>query len=127
MINLIILDDGYSPPKAVEQVRRFVKQDEVLALFQTLGTPSNSAIHKYVNAKKIPHLFLATGATKWADPKNYPWTIGFNLSYQAEGQSYAKYLLKNKRNAKTAIPYQNDDYGTERPKRVKDGIGGARA
>ena len=84
-INLISLDDGYSPPKTVEQVRRLVEQDEVLALFQTLGTPSNSAIHKYVNAKKVPHLLLATGATKWGDPKNFPWTMGFNLSYQSEG------------------------------------------
>jgi len=126
-VNLISLDDGYSPPKAVEQVRRLVEQDEVLALFQTLGTPSNSAIHKYVNAKKIPHLFLATGATKWADPKNYPWTIGFNLSYQAEGQIYAKYLLKNKPNAKIAILYQNDDYGKDLLKGVKDGLGAAAA
>ncbi|HEX7438210.1 MAG TPA: ABC transporter substrate-binding protein, partial [Caldimonas sp.] len=85
-INLISLDDGYSPPKTVEQVRRLVEQDEVLALFQTLGTPSNSAIHKYVNAKKVPHLLLATGATKWGDPKNYPWTMGLNLSYQTEGE-----------------------------------------
>src|SRR6516225_2261293 len=106
-INLISLDDGYSPPKAVEQVRRLVEQDEVLALFQTLGTPSNTAIHKYVNARKVPHLLLATGASKWADPKNYPWTLGFNLSYQAEGQIYGKYLLKNRPNAKIAILYQN--------------------
>ena len=122
-INLISLDDGYSPPKTVEQVRRLVEQDEVLALFQTLGTPSNSAIHKYVNAKKVPHLLLATGATKWADPKNYPWTLGLNLSYQAEGQIYAKYLLKNKPNAKIAILYQNDDYGKDVLKGVKDGLG----
>jgi len=122
-INLISLDDGYSPPKAVEQVRKLVEQDEVLALFQTLGTPSNSAIHKYVNAKKVPHLFLATGATKWADPKNFPWTIGFNLSYQSEGVIYAKYLLKNKPNAKVAILYQNDDYGKDLLKGVKDGLG----
>ena len=126
-INLISLDDGYSPPKAVEQVRKLVEQDEVLALFQTLGTPSNSAIHKYVNAKKVPHLLLATGATKWADPKNYPWTLGFNLSYQAEGQIYAKYLLKNKPNAKIAILYQNDDYGKDVLKGVKDGLGAAGA
>ena len=85
-INLISLDDGYSPPKAVEQVRRLVEQDEVLALFQTLGTPSNSAIHKYVNAKKVPHLLLATGATKWGDPKNFPWTMGFNPSYAGRGR-----------------------------------------
>jgi ABC-type branched-subunit amino acid transport system substrate-binding protein len=126
-INLISLDDGYSPPKAVEQVRRLVEQDEVLALFQTLGTPSNSAIHKYVNAKKVPHLLLATGATKWADPKNYPWTLGFNLSYQAEGAIYAKYLLKNKPNAKIAILYQNDDYGKDVLKGVKEGLGAAGA
>jgi len=126
-INLISLDDGYSPPKTVEQVRKLVEQDEVLALFQTLGTPSNSAIHKYVNAKKVPHLLLATGATKWADPKNYPWTLGFNLNYQAEGQIYAKYLLKNKPNAKVAILYQNDDYGKDVLKGVKDGLGAAAA
>ena len=122
-VTLISLDDGYSPPRAVEQVRKLVEQGEVLALFQTLGTPSNSAIHKYVNAKKVPHLFLATGATKWADPKNFPWTLGFNLSYQAEGVIYAKYLLKNKPNAKVAILYQNDDYGKDLLKGVKDGLG----
>jgi ABC-type branched-subunit amino acid transport system substrate-binding protein len=122
-INLISLDDGYSPPKAVEQVRRLVEQDEVLALFQTLGTPTNTAIHKYVNAKKVPHLLLATGATKWADPKNFPWTIGLNLSYQSEGAIYAKYLLKEKPNAKIAILYQNDDYGKDLLKGVKDGLG----
>jgi ABC-type branched-subunit amino acid transport system substrate-binding protein len=126
-VNLISLDDGYSPPKTVEQVRRLVEQDEVLALFQTLGTPSNSAIHKYVNAKKVPHLLLATGATKWGDPKNFPWTMGFNLSYQSEGQIYAKWLLKNKPNAKIGILYQNDDYGKDVLKGVKDGLGAAGA
>ena len=126
-INLISLDDGYSPPKTVEQVRKLVEQDEVLALFQTLGTPPNSAIHKYVNAKKVPHLLLATGATKWADPKNFPWTLGFNLSYQAEGGIYAKYLLKNKPNAKIAILYQNDDFGKDVLKGVKDGLGAKNA
>jgi len=126
-INLISLDDGYSPPKAVEQVRRLVEQDEVLALFQTLGTPSNSAIHKYVNAKKVPHLLLATGASKWGDPKNFPWTMGFNLSYQSEGQIYAKWLLKNKPNAKIAVLYQNDDFGKDVLKGVKDGLGAAAA
>lgn len=126
-INLISLDDGYSPPKAVEQVRKLVEQDEVLALFQTLGTPSNSAIHKYVNAKKIPHLFVATGATKWNDPKNYPWTFGFNLSYQTEGEIYARYLLKNKPNAKIAILYQNDDYGKDVLAGVKRVLTGANA
>ena len=126
-ITLISLDDGYSPPKTVEQVRRLVEQDEVLALFQTLGTPCNSAIHKYVNAKKVPHLLLATGATKWGDPKNYPWTMGFNLSYQSEGHIYAKWLMKNKPNAKIGILYQNDDYGKDVLKGVKDGLGAAGA
>lgn len=122
-INLLSVDDGYSPPKTVEQVRKLVEQDEVLALFNTLGTAPNSAIHKYVNAKKVPHLMLATGATKWGDPKNYPWTIGFNLSYQSEGMIYAKWLLKNKPNAKIAVLYQNDDYGKDVFKGVKDGLG----
>ena len=112
-VNLISLDDGYSPPKAVEQVRRLVEQDEVDCLFQTLGTPSNTAIHKYVNAKKVPHLYVATGATKWNDPKNFPYTFGFNLSYQTEGEIYAKYILKNRPNAKIALLYQNDDYGKD--------------
>ncbi|MGY4830325.1 ABC transporter substrate-binding protein [Sphaerotilaceae bacterium SBD11-9] len=122
-INLISVDDGYSPPKTVEQVRKLVEQDEVLALFNTLGTAPNSAIHKYMNAKKVPHLLLATGATKWGDPRNYPWTIGFNLSYQSEGMIYAKWLLKNKPAAKIAILYQNDDYGKDVLKGVKDGLG----
>jgi ABC-type branched-subunit amino acid transport system substrate-binding protein len=126
-INLISLDDGYSPPKTVEQVRRLVEQDEVLALFQTLGTPPNSAIHKYVNGKKVPHLLLATGATKWGDPKNFPWTIGFNLSYQSEGEIYAKWLLKNKPNAKVAILYQNDDYGKDLLKGVEETLSGPHA
>jgi ABC-type branched-subunit amino acid transport system substrate-binding protein len=126
-ITLISLDDGYSPPRAVEQVRRLVEQDEVLALFQTLGTPSNSAIHKYVNAKKVPHLFLATGATKWGDPKNYPWTMGFNLSYAAEGAIYARYLLKTKPNAKIGILYQNDDYGKDLLKGVEETLSGPKA
>ena len=126
-ITLISLDDGYSPPRAVEQVRRLVEQDEVLALFQTLGTPSNSAIQKYVNAKKVPHLLLATGATKWGDPEHFPWTMGFNLSYQSEGKIYAKYLLKNKPNAKIAILYQNDDFGKDLLRGVMDGLGAANA
>jgi ABC-type branched-subunit amino acid transport system substrate-binding protein len=112
-VNFISLDDGYSPPKTVEQVRRLVEQENVDCLFQTLGTPPNTAIHKYVNAKKVPHLYVATGATKWNDPKNFPWTFGFNLSYEAEGEIYAKYILKNRPNAKIAILYQNDDYGKD--------------
>ena len=120
-------DDGYSPPKTVEQIRKLVEQDNVLFTFQTLGTPSNSAIHKYMNAKKVPHLFLATGASKWADPKNYPWTMGLNISYETEGQIYAKYLLKNKPNAKIAVLYQNDDYGKDVLNGLKEGLGAAGA
>jgi ABC-type branched-subunit amino acid transport system substrate-binding protein len=122
-IKLLSLDDGYSPPRAVEQVRKLVEEDEVLALFQTLGTPSNSAIHKYVNSKKVPHLFIATGATKWGDPKNFPWTIGFQPSYQIESKIYAKYILKNKPGARIAVLYQNDDYGKDYLKGLKDGLG----
>ena len=122
-VNLLSLDDGYSPPRAVEQVRKLVEEDQVLALFQTLGTPSNSAIHKYVNAKKVPHLFIATGATKWGDPKNFPWTIGFQPSYQIEAKIYATYILKNKPDAKIAVLYQNDDYGKDYVKGLKDGLG----
>lgn len=112
-INFISLDDGYNPAKTVEQTRKLVEQDEVLLLFQSLGTPTNSAIHKYVNAKKVPHILLATGATKWSDPKNFPWTMGFNPTYQAEGRIYAQYLLKNYPNAKLALLYQNDDFGKD--------------
>ena len=122
-INLISLDDGYSPPRAVEQVRKLVEQEEVLLLWQTLGTPTNSAIHKYVNQKKIPHLFLATGATKWGDPKNFPWTIGGQPAYQTEAHIYARYLLKIKPDAKIAVLYQNDDYGKDYLKGLKDGLG----
>jgi branched-chain amino acid transport system substrate-binding protein len=112
-INLISLDDGYNPAKTVEQTRKLVEQDEVLLLFQSLGTPTNTAIHKYVNAKKVPHILLATGATKWSDPKNFPWTMGFNPTYQSEGRIYAQYLLKNYPNAKLAVLYQNDDFGKD--------------
>ena len=122
-INLISLDDAYAPPRAVEQVRRLVEEDDVLALFQTLGTPTNTAFHKYVNVKKVPHLFLATGATKWGDPKNYPWTIGFQPAYQVEAAIYARYILKNKPDAKIAVLYQNDDYGKDYVKGLKDGLG----
>ncbi len=122
-INLISLDDGYSPPRAVEQVRKLVEQEQVLFLWQTLGTPSNSAIHKYVNQKKIPHLFLATGATKWGDPKNFPWSMGGQPAYQTEAHIYARYLLKTKPDAKIAVLYQNDDYGKDLLKGLKDGLG----
>jgi branched-chain amino acid transport system substrate-binding protein len=122
-INFISLDDGYSPPKTVEMVRRLVEQDEVLFLMNTLGTPSNTAIHKYMNSKKVPHLFLATGASKWNDPKNFPWTMGFNPNYQSEGKLYALDILKTKPNAKIAVLYQNDDYGKDYLKGFKDGLG----
>jgi branched-chain amino acid transport system substrate-binding protein len=123
-INFVSYDDAYSPPKAVEQARKLVESDEVLFIFQSLGTPSNSAIHKYMNAKKVPQLFVATGATKWGDPKHFPWTMGWQPSYQAEGRIYAKYLLEHHPNAKIGILYQNDDYGKDYVKGLKDGLGG---
>jgi branched-chain amino acid transport system substrate-binding protein len=122
-INFISYDDGYSPPKAVEQVRKLVESDEVLLVFQPLGTPGNTAIQKYMNQKKVPQLFVATGATKWNDPKNFPWTMGWQPNYQTEGQIYAQYILKEKPNAKIAILYQNDDYGKDYVKGLKDGLG----
>ena len=122
-INFISYDDGYSPPKTVEQARKLVESDEVLFIFNALGTPPNSAIQKYMNAKKVPQLFVATGATKWNDPKNFPWTMGWQPSYQSEAQIYAKYLLKEKPDAKIAVLYQNDDYGKDYLKGLKDGLG----
>ena len=122
-INFVTYDDAYSPPKAVEQVRKLVESDEVLAVFNPLGTPSNTAIQKYLNSKKVPQLFVATGATKWNDPKNFPWTIGWQPSYQSEAQIYAKWLLKEKPDAKIAILYQNDDFGKDYLKGTKDGLG----
>src|SRR6476619_5260402 len=122
-INFISYDDGYSPPKAVEQARKLVESDEVLLLFNPLGTPSNSAIQKYLNSKKVPQLFVATGATKWNDPKNFPWTVGWQPSYQSEAHIYAKYILKNFPNAKIGVLYQNDDYGKDYLKGFKDGLG----
>ncbi|HVG78754.1 MAG TPA: ABC transporter substrate-binding protein [Patescibacteria group bacterium] len=124
-INYITYDDSYSPPKAVEMVRKLVEQDEVAALFQTLGTPTNTAIHKYVNQQKVPHLFVATGATKWNDPKNFPWTMGWQPNYQTEGKIYAAYILKNFPDAKIGILYQNDDYGKDYRKGLHDGLGEA--
>src|SRR6201746_2479108 len=122
-INFISYDDAYSPPKAVEQARKLVESDEVLLVFNSLGTPSNSAIQKYMNSKKVPQLFVATGATKWNDPKNFPWTMGWQPSYQSETQIYAKYLLKEKPDAKIGVLYQNDDYGKDYLKGLKDGLG----
>jgi ABC-type branched-subunit amino acid transport system substrate-binding protein len=122
-ITFISYDDAYSPPKTVEQARKLVELDEVLFLFNPLGTPPNSAIHKYMNSKKVPQLFVATGATKWNDPKNFPWTMGWQPSYQSETQIFAKYLLKEKPAAKIAVLYQNDDYGKDYLKGLKDGLG----
>ena len=124
-INYITYDDSYSPPKAVEMIRKLVEQDEVALLFQTLGTPTNSAVHKYMNQQKVPHLFVATGATKWNDPKNYPWTMGFQPNYQTEGRIYAAYILKNFPDAKIGVLYQNDDYGKDYRKGLHDGLGEA--
>jgi branched-chain amino acid transport system substrate-binding protein len=126
-INFISYDDGYSPPKAVEQARKLVESDEVLLIFQSLGTPSNTAIHKYMNAKKVPQLFVATGATKWGDPKHFPWTMGWQPNYQSESRIYAKYLIEHHRGGKIAILYQNDDYGKDYVKGLKDGLGGQMA
>ncbi len=124
-INYITYDDQYSPPKTVEMIRRLVEQDQVAFVFQPLGTPPNSAIHKYMNQQKVPQLFVATGATKWNDPKNFPWTMGFQPNYQTEGKIYAAYVLKNVPDAKVGILYQNDDYGKDYLKGFEDGLGEA--
>jgi ABC-type branched-subunit amino acid transport system substrate-binding protein len=122
-INFISYDDAYSPPKAVEQARKLVESDEVFLIFNSLGTPSNTAIQKYMNAKKVPQLFVATGATKWNDPKNFPWTMSWQPNYQNEARIYAKYILKEKPNARIAVLYQNDDYGKDYLIGLKDGLG----
>ncbi len=122
-INLISLDDGYTPPKTVEQTRKLVEEENVLLIFGALGTPTNTAIHKYVNAKKVPHLFLATGATKWGNPKEFPWTMGWQPSYQQEAHIYAEDILRNHPNAKIGVLYQNDDYGKDYLKGLEDGLG----
>jgi len=122
-INFISYDDGYSPPKAIEQARKLVESDEVLLIFQSLGTPSNSAIQKYMNTQKVPQLFVATGATKWGDPKNFPWTMGWQPNYQSEGRIYAKYILDHFPDAKIAVFWQNDDAGRDQVKGLRDGLG----
>ena len=122
-IKFISQDDGYNPAKTVEMARKLVEEDEVLLLFNTLGTPSNTAIHKYMNAKKVPQLFVATGATKWGDPKNFPWTMGWQPNYQAEAKIYALHILDTKPNAKIGILMQNDDYGKDYLKGFLDGLG----
>src|SRR5436309_12611537 len=122
-INLIQYDDAYSPPKTVEQVRKLVESDEVLLTFQLIGTASNAAVQKYLNTKQVPQLFAATGASKFTDPKNFPWTMGFNPNYQSEGRIYAKYILQNHPNAKIGILYQNDDLGRDYITGLKEGLG----
>lgn len=122
-IKYIPLDDGYNPAKTVEMARKLVEQEEALLVFNPLGTPPNTAIHKYLNQKKVPHLFVATGATKWGDPKNFPWTMGWQPTYQAEGRIYAAHVLETKPNAKVAVLYQNDDYGKDYLKGFEDGLG----
>ena len=124
-INFVTEDDSYSPPKAVEMVRKLVEQDQVLLVFNPLGTPSNTAIQKYLNEQKVPQLFVATGATKWGNPKDFPWTMGWQPTYQAEAKIYAGYILKNIPSAKVGILYQNDDYGKDYVKGFKDGLGDA--
>jgi len=122
-INFISYDDGYSPPKTVEQARKLVEDDQVLLIFNSLGTPTNTAIQRYMNEKKVPQLFVATGATKWNDPKHFPWTMGWQPSYQTEARIYAQYILKHKPNAKIGVLYQNDDYGKDYLKGLTDGLG----
>ena len=122
-INLIQYDDAYSPPKAVEQVRKLVESDEVLLTFQLLGTPSNAAVQKYLNSKKVPQLFAATGASKFTDPKNFPWTMGFNPNYFVEGRIYGQYIIKEYPNAKIGVLYQNDDLGKDYLNGIKAGLG----
>lgn len=122
-INFISVDDGYSPPKALEQVRKLVEQDQVLFIFQSLGTPSNAAIQPYLNSNKVPQLFVASGATRWNDPEHFPWTIGFNPSYELEGKTYGKYIASHQPSAKVAVLYQNDDFGKDLLKGLKEGLG----
>ncbi|OFW97754.1 MAG: branched-chain amino acid ABC transporter substrate-binding protein [Alphaproteobacteria bacterium RIFCSPHIGHO2_12_FULL_66_14] len=123
MVKFITLDDGYSPPKTVELVRQLVEQEKVLSLFNTLGTPTNTAIHKYMNQKKVPHLFLATGASKWGKPKEFPWTMGYQPDYHTEAVIYAKHVLANVKDPKIAVLMQNDDYGKDYWEGFKEGLG----
>jgi branched-chain amino acid transport system substrate-binding protein len=122
-VKLISLDDGYSPPKTVELIRQLVEQEKVLCTHNTLGTACNTAIHKYMNAKKVPHLYLATGASKWGDPKHFPWTMGFQPDYHTEAVIYAKHILANVKDAKIGVLMQNDDYGKDYWEGFKEGLG----
>ncbi|MCX7365122.1 MAG: ABC transporter substrate-binding protein [Alphaproteobacteria bacterium] len=123
MVKFVTLDDGYSPPKTVELVRQLVEQEKVLLTFNTLGTPTNTAIHKYMNQKKVPMLFVATGASKWGNPKEFPWTMGYQPDYHTEGVIYAKHMLANVKDAKVGILMQNDDYGKDYYEGFKEGLG----
>jgi branched-chain amino acid transport system substrate-binding protein len=122
-VTFITLDDGYTPSKSVEVTRQLVEQDKVLCLFNTLGTPTNTAIHKYVNQKKMPHLYVSTGASKWGDPKNFPWTMGYQPDYHTEGVIYAKHILANVKEPRIAVLMQNDDYGKDYFGGFKEGLG----
>jgi ABC-type branched-subunit amino acid transport system substrate-binding protein len=122
-INFISYDDSFSPPKTVEQARKLVESDEVLLIFQSLGTVTNAAIQKYMNTRKVPQLFVSTGAARWNDPQNFPWTMGWQPNFQNEARIYAKYILKEKPNARIGILYQNDDFGKDYLKGLKDGLG----
>ena len=122
-VNFITLDDGYNPAKIVELVRQLVEQDKVLCTFNTLGTPTNTAIHKYMNQKKVPMLYVATGASKWGNPKQFPWTMGFQPDYHTEGAIYAKHILANVKDPKIAVLMQNDDYGKDYFGGFKEGLG----
>jgi branched-chain amino acid transport system substrate-binding protein len=122
-VNFISYDDGYAPPKTVEMVRKLVEEDKVLFVFQTLGTPPNTAIHKYMNAKKVPQLFVATGASKWGNPKEFPWTMGFQPDYVTEANIYAKHILANVKEPKIGVLMQNDDYGKDYFNGFKQGLG----
>ena len=122
-ITFLSYDDAYSPPKTVEQTRKLVEQDGVLLMLNPLGTPTNTAIQHYLNQKKVPQLFAATGASKWDDPKHFPWTMGWQPNYQMEGRAYAAYILEHKPDGKVGVLYQNDDFGKDYLKGVKDGLG----
>jgi len=122
-VNFISLDDGYAPPRTVEQTKRLVEQDEVAFILNGLGTPCQSAVQRYMNQKKVPQLFVSSGADKWANPKQFPWTIGFNPSYRTESQIYAKYVLANKPDGKIGVLYQNDDFGKDYLAGLKEGLG----
>jgi branched-chain amino acid transport system substrate-binding protein len=126
-INFISLDDGYSPPKTVEQTRRLVEQEQVLFIFNGLGTPTSAAVQKYLNAKAVPQIFISTGASRWNDPRHFPWTIGFAPSYRAEGKIYGQYISEKYPGAKIAMLYQNDDFGKDYVTGLKDGLGEAKA